>query len=120
MKTPKKGISCDKSPKNAMSCEVFLSQLWHFFGNATREPYPFLESHLLGHTFGRRGAALLESYLARCVVVWKHEHIPTKRGILFVPMLLSGAEKSSATAEMPSVRYGASNAACAVLLACVT
>ncbi|WP_282710904.1 hypothetical protein [Lancefieldella sp. Marseille-Q7238] len=32
MKTPKKGISCDKSPKNAMSCEVFLSQLWHFFG----------------------------------------------------------------------------------------
>ena len=33
MKTPKKGISCDKSPKNAMSCEIFLSQLWHFFGN---------------------------------------------------------------------------------------
>ncbi|EPD77947.1 hypothetical protein HMPREF1527_00249 [Atopobium sp. oral taxon 199 str. F0494] len=32
MKTPKKGISCDKSPKNVMSCEVFLSQLWHFFG----------------------------------------------------------------------------------------
>ncbi|WP_282710051.1 hypothetical protein [Lancefieldella sp. Marseille-Q7238] len=35
MKTPKKGISCDKSPKNAMSCEVFLSQLWHFFGNVS-------------------------------------------------------------------------------------
>ena len=36
MKTPKKGISCDKSPKNAMSCEVFLSQLWHFFGITVR------------------------------------------------------------------------------------
>ena len=73
-----------------MSCEVFLSQLWHFFGNAIRDPYPFLESHLLGHTFGRRGAALLESYLARCVVVWKYEHIPTKRGYTVRPDVIIG------------------------------
>ncbi len=44
MKTPKKGISCDKSPKNAMSCEVFLSQLWHFFGNEAARAC-FLEIH---------------------------------------------------------------------------
>jgi hypothetical protein len=70
MKTPKKGISCDKSPKNAMSCEVIfittVALFWNLVEDAPKATAGAALEAVLGSTPDAAAGAVPKPHLVPC------------------------------------------------------